>query len=172
MDPRTWGTTAEERDRAFACDRHLEDPDDAYYRGIDVDARPEVVFRWLCQLRVAPYSHDWIDNLGRRSPRSLTPGLENLEVGQRFMTIFELVEFEPDAQITLLTRRDGGAFGLVAVTYGVVRGEATGSRLLVKILIRRGRRRLRLPIGPRLELVMMRKQLRTLKQRAESPHRR
>jgi hypothetical protein len=54
---RTWGTTAAERALPFACDRFLGDPDDVLYRGIDVDAPPPVVFRWLCQMRIAPYSY-------------------------------------------------------------------------------------------------------------------
>jgi hypothetical protein len=138
--------------------------DEVYHRAIDVAAPAPAVFRWLCQLRVAPYSYDWLDNGGRRSPRSLTPGLERLEVGQRFMTIFALSAFEHDRQITLRLRRGGRLIGDLAVTY-LVSGEAQSSRLLVRLVIAYPDSpigwlgRLILPPG---DLIMMRKQLRTL----------
>ena len=151
------GSTAAERAATYPAHDVLPDAH-TLYRAVDVDAPPAVVFRWLCQLRVAPYSYDLLDNLGRRSPRTLTPGLENLEVGQRFMTIFTLVAFEPDRSLTLLmtARRARRLFGDVAVTYDVTpRGE--GSRLLA--VLRISRRSRALVYG---DAVMMRKQLRTL----------
>ena len=126
-------------------------------RAISIDAAPSIVFAWLCQLRVAPYSYDILDNLGRRSPRRRDPGLAHLEVGQRFMTMFALQSFVDDEQITLQSQG-------VAVTYAL-RSEAAGTRLHARVLF----------AGPRLvgrllalgDLVMMRKQLRTLKSLAE-----
>jgi len=166
---RHWGTSVEERRRSFSCDRWLPGPDEALYRGVTIDAPPEVVFRWLCQLRAAPYSYDWIDNWGRRSPRALTPGLERLAIGQRVMTIFELVEFEPGRHLTLRTLPSVRLFGTLLVTY-LVAPQAGGSRLLAKLVMRypsgaRGwlMRRL-LPTG---DLIMMRRQLLNLKRLAE-----
>src|SRR5262249_6937940 len=71
-DTRTWGSTPAERRMQFPCDRHLPACDDALFRAVSVAAPAPLLFRWLCQLRVAPYSYDWLDNFGRRSPRQLT----------------------------------------------------------------------------------------------------
>jgi hypothetical protein len=166
MLARTWGSTAVEREAPRACDLHLPDANDALWRALDVGAPPPTLFRWLCQLRVAPYSYDWLDNGGRRSPRALTPGVEQLALGQRFMKIFELVAFEPDRDITLLMRGARRLFGGLALTYHVSARGARGSRLLVKILVRHPTRahRVLLPWG---DLVMMRRQLLNLRALAE-----
>ena len=173
MIPYAWGATEAERAAAFPCDRHLVHADEAVFRAIDVDAPAAVVFRWLCQLRVAPYSYDWIDNLGRQSPRQLTPGLENLARGQTVMGGFELVDFERDRHLTAVTRPSvlDGVFGQFAVSYVVEPRGDTRARLVVKVLVRYGRG----PIGwltrglfPWGDLVMMRKQLLNLKRLAET----
>jgi len=165
----TWGTTPAERELAFPCDRHLPGTSEALFRAVDVNASPGVVFRWLCQLRVAPYSYDWIDNFGRSSPRELTPGLDALAVGQRAMGFFTLVEFERDGHLTFLAR--SGPLGDWAVTYRVLARGERGARLVVKLVVRYPdglvgwvlRR-----VAPWADLVMMRKQLLTLAGLAEA----
>jgi hypothetical protein len=129
------------------------------------------VWRWLCQLRVSPYSYDWIDNLGRRSPQTLTANLDQLEVGQRFM-IFRLADFEPGRSITLTT--DHRVFGQVAMTYRVTARSEQTSRLVAKLLVAHRSD----PFGwlmarilPAGDLVMMRRQLLNLKRLAESQER-
>ena len=166
----TWGSTPGERELPFACDRHLPRHDVAVHRAIDVAAPAATLFRWLCQMRVAPYSYDWIDNLGRRSPRRLTPGLDELEIGQRFMWIFNLVEFEPDLHLTL-AYRFAPTLGNYAVTYRVLPASSDRCRLVVKLLIAAPYRGPLRPVvrtvSPFADLFMMQKQLRTLKRLAE-----
>jgi hypothetical protein len=165
---RTWGASPEERRRAFPCDSFLPGADDAAYRAVDVEAPAAVLFRWLAQLRVAPYSYDWIDNLGRRSPRRLVPGLDALAVGQRVMTIFELVAFERERHLTLRSR-PSRLLGTYALTYLVVPVDARRCRLVVKILMAYPRplRAVLRRVMPLADLIMMRKQLLTLKRLAE-----
>jgi len=169
-----WGSTPAERELPFPGDRHLTAPSDVFFRAISVGAPPATIFRWLCQLRVAPYSYDWLDNpgfyVGRKSPPTLTPGLEQLELGQTFMTMFKLVEFERDSHVTLLSHRFRWVFGDVCVTYMVVPTGEANSRLVVKLL---GRYpdgpvgRVLQPTMPWLDLFMMRRQLLNLKRLAE-----
>jgi hypothetical protein len=165
---REWGSTEDERRRSYPCDSLLRDADHALFRAVDIAAPAATVFRWLCQLKVAPYSYDWIDNAGRQSPQALIDGLDRLEVGQRFMTIFELREFEAPGSITLW--HEGPVFGRVAVTYHV-EGDGNRSRLLVKLLVADPRGPLGLitrHVLPAGDLVMMRRQLRNLKALAEA----
>ncbi len=152
----------------FPCDALLPGADAALFRAVDVDAQPAVTFRWLCQLRAAPYSYDCIDNWGRTSPRTLTPGLEALAVGQAVMTIFDLAAFETDRHLTLVLRRGRALFGDVVCTYLVVPRAPGCSRIVVKMLVRyAGFRRVAGRLFPLGDLVMMRKQLLTLKRLAE-----
>jgi hypothetical protein len=167
----TWGTSAPDRSVSFPCEHHLPGAEDAYFRGLDIAAPAAVLFRWLCQLRVAPYSYDWIDNRGRRSPRSLTAVLERLSVGQSVMTIFKIVEFEVDRHLTIMTPRPSRLFGEVAVTYLIIRVHPSYCRLLVKVLVRHPPaaplHRLGRELLPWGDVIMMRRQMLNLKHLAE-----
>lgn len=164
-----WGSTGEERAQPFPCDRLIAAPQQTLFRAVDVVAPQAVTFRWLCQLRAAPYSYDRLDNLGRRSPQELTPGLELLEPGQRMQTIFRLIEFEPGRSLTM--RHRGRLFGQVACTYRADAVDERRSRIVVKVLVSHQPGgllgpllRLTLPSG---DLLMMRRQLLNLKRLAE-----
>jgi hypothetical protein len=158
-----WGASVAERAAPLPCDELLPDAPTRCDRAISVDAPAAVLFRRLCQLRVAPYSYDMLDNLGRRSPRELTPGVDRLEVGQRFMRIFTLASFVPGDHLTL--RAPG-----VAVTYAV-RASADRSRLVARVRFKAPGGRLGDALVGRVlalgDVVMMRKQLLTLKELAE-----
>ncbi|MFJ6194961.1 hypothetical protein [Micromonospora sp. NPDC092111] len=140
----------------------------SFVRAVDVAAPVPVVYRWLCQLKVAPYSYDLVDNLGRRSPRTLTPGADQLALGQRFL-IFEVVEFAHDDHLTgLIAQRHRRSYGDVAVTYRVTPG-AAGTRLVGRLDVGattafEQARRAALAVG---DALMGRKQLLTIKALAE-----
>ncbi len=75
---------------------------------------------WVAQLRRAPYSYDWIDNLGRRSPRRPDPSLRNLKAGDAFMYIFTVSccgQGHVEAKMT--SRIPRAIFGEVHIRYDV-----------------------------------------------------
>ncbi|HEV7655375.1 MAG TPA: hypothetical protein VGP36_11685 [Mycobacteriales bacterium] len=164
----SWGAVAAERARPLPCDRILPQADLVLHRAVDVAAPAARTFRWICQLRAAPYSFDRLDNGGRRSPRRLTPGLELLEVGQPVMRIFTLVDFTAGEQLTIRLDSERGRrwFGEGVATYAAVPAGPDRSRLLVRYRLSGldPFRRRALVYG---DLIMMRKQLRTLAHLAE-----
>ncbi|MEV8377279.1 hypothetical protein AB0P21_31355 [Kribbella sp. NPDC056861] len=158
--PWIWQATADEVAAEYACDRFITGPTVGCWRAADSTASAERLFRWLCQLRVAPYSYDLVDNFGKASPRTLTADVDQLELGQTFMTIFELADFVPGEQLTLriADRRALGLFGDVAVTYLAATAPA-GSRLVVKLALPARGNAVRRTVLAWGDLLMMRKQV-------------
>lgn len=161
-----WGVTDSEMSRGYPCDDFVASPTLRAWRGVSVAAPATAVWPWVGQVRLAPYSYDWIDNLGRRSPRQLM-GLPEPRVGEAFTTaggrrLGRIVSVEPGKQLTGTIM---GAF----MSYVLVPQTHDTTRLLLKVVMRTTRwTALGLSVG---DLVMARRQLLILKQLAEHHHR-
>jgi hypothetical protein len=163
--PWAWGATDPEIDDAYPCAALVPEPAARMIRAVDVAAPADHAFRWVAQLTQAPYSYDLVDNLGRRSPRTLTPGADALEPGTPFVMIFQVVDVVPGREVTGVgrpgpTRR----FGPMACTYRVTPTGERSCRLIGRLDLTAGLLAAPIAWG---DLVMMRKQLLTLAACAE-----
>lgn len=167
--PDRWGATLEEHARCYPADDVLTGPVRRLTRAVTAQAPADIGYRWLCQLAVAPYSYDWIDNLGQRSPQWLTPGAEHLELGQEMM-VCGLVDITPGHQYTGrgLPRAER-LYGRLAATYAAEPIDSQSCRLLCRLVIAEpsGLGRIRAAALAWGDVVMMRKQLLNLAQLAE-----
>ena len=161
-----WGVTNDETMLAYPCDDFVPAPVLRAWRGVHVGAPAAAVWPWVGQVRLAPYSYDWIDNRGRRSPPQLM-GLPEPRVGDRFTTTGgraagRIVSVDPGRQLTGTIM---GAF----MSYVLVPQADDTTRLLLKVVARPSRlAALGLSVG---DLVMARRQLLNLKHLAENSRR-
>lgn len=160
-----WGVSDDEVVRSYPCDDFVTASALQVWRGVTVEAPAEVVWPWVAQVRLAPYSYDWIDNLGRRSPRELV-GLPEPRVGDRFTAVGgrelgRIVSVDPGKQ---LTGTIIGAF----MSYVVVAQDHDTTRLLLKVVMQFNRLiGIGLSVG---DLIMARRQLLNFKHLAEQHH--
>lgn len=157
-----WGVSEAETRRRYPCDEFVRDPTLEAWRGVSVDADPATVWARLRQVRLAPYSYDLIDNLGRRSPGEQRD-LPEPRLGDPFTRAFgrdqgRVVAVEPGEHLTATIM--GAHLSYVVVPAG----ERT--RLLLKVVART-----RPWLAPALslgDLVMARRQLLRLGSLAEA----
>lgn len=158
-----WGVTDAEVARRYPCDDVVSKPVMQAWRAVTVAAAPQQVWAWVTQIRLAPYSYDWIDNRGRTSPQRLQD-LPQPVVGEPFTTaagrrLGRILSVETDKQLT-------GRIAGVVISY-VLEPDGEATRLLMKLAAPTGRL-----VAPALvlgDLVMARRQLLNLKRLAEQP---
>jgi hypothetical protein len=169
----TWGTTRDEADATLPGDELLPDAHGVATRAITVDAPASAVWPWLAQMGPSPrggaYTYDWIENLLGLNMHSADAVLEEFqhpEVGERFgfgKNAMTFTRVEPER--ALVMRSADGNW-----VWSFVLEESDGKTRLIS------RNRFRLPhLKDRIgmipmepgSLVMERKMLRGIKQRAE-----
>jgi hypothetical protein len=156
-----WNVSDDEVARSYPCDEFVAGPTLQAWRAVTVRATPEVLWQWVIQIRLAPYSYDLIDNLGRRSPQRLM-GLPDPVVGESFSTAAgrpfgRVLAVQPTEHLT------GEIMG-ACISYVLV-SEGPSTRLVMKIVTATSRW-----LAPFLsvgDLVMARRQLLNLKTLAE-----
>jgi hypothetical protein len=160
-----WGVTTDETRRRYPCDEIVPEAAFQAWRGVSIRATPDAVWPWVAQIRLGPYSYDWIDNLGRRSPQQLR-GLPDPVVGESFTTALggrrlgRIVAVTPGEHLT-------AQIGGVVMSYLLV-PDGSDTRLLLKIVTAGWR-----AVAPLLsvgDLIMARRQLLNLARLAESGH--
>lgn len=132
----SWGIHPEEVSQKFTCDSILKGQKDSYFRAVTIKAPAELVFRWICQMKIAPYSYDLLDNHNLQSPQELIEGTENLTIGDKMMTIFSVVDFAKNKEITLKMDTPPKPYDKLdvptVITYKINHLNPTTCRLIVK----------------------------------------
>jgi len=160
-----WGVTQQEVARDYPCDEVVRRPVLQLWRGVTVETSPAQVWPWLCQLRLAPYSYDWLDNLGHRSPRELR-GLPDPRPGEPFSCVAGRFEVGRVLSVAHEQQLTASVMGAVMSYVLSPAGPAT-TRLLLKVVMQHGHW-----YAPTLAVgdwPMARRQLKNLKALAETP---
>lgn len=88
----TWGSTTQEVAFALPGDEIVEKPDFNATRGISISAPAEEIWKWIIQIgskKAGWYSIDWLDNGSIPSSFEILPEFQNIEIGQ-------FIAFTPD----------------------------------------------------------------------------
>jgi hypothetical protein len=125
-----WGVTDAEVRLRYPCDAFVPAPAFQAWRGVNVRAGAEQLWPWVTQIRLAPYSYDWVDNLGRRSPQE-QQSLPDPEVGEHFTTaagrkLGRILSVTRNEQLT-------GRIAGVVMSYVLV-PDGAQTRLLLKLV--------------------------------------
>jgi hypothetical protein len=169
----TWGATEAEATARLPGDELLEDADGIATRAITIDAPASAVWPWLAQMGPSPrggaYTYDWLENLLRLDMHSVDrvlPEYQHPQVGEGFgfgENQMRYARVDPE-HVLALRSLDGNW------VWSFVLEERDGrTRLISRNRFRLPRLRDRLGMVPMepASLVMERKMLRGIQQRAE-----
>lgn len=169
----TWGTTAAEPTARLPGDELLEDADGVATRAISITAPADSVWPWIAQMGPSPrggaYTYDWIENLlglNMHSADRVLPEYQQPELGEGFGLGANRMQFarvEPCHVLAMRSADGNWVWSFVLEEHDGV------TRLISRNRFRLPRLRDKLGMIPMElgSLVMERRMLRGIKQRAE-----
>ena len=174
--------TAAERSKSLPGDDLIPDPIGAVNHAITIRRPPHDVWPWLAQMgsgRAGWYSYDFIDNGGRRSAERILPEFQHVMVGTVFQAlpgakdVFVVAQCEPERNLVLSWRLPDGRY---QTTWAFVleQPQHDQTRLIVRGRVASGYRPYGLPqwvallLGRPAHFIMQRKQLLSIRDRAEA----
>lgn len=173
-----WGATDAEVARSMPGDDMVQHPTFNATRAVTIQARPEQIWPWLVQMgmtRAGWYSYDWVDNLGRPSAERIIPELQHVAVG-------DVIPMSPDGKQGLRVKAFepnewmlwGDTKGGSTWCWGLYPQDENYMRLLTRVRIRYHWTSPLLLLDLLVEftdIIMMRKCMLGIKQRAERANR-
>lgn len=172
----TWGATRDEARRRLPGDELLEEADGTATRAITINAPPTAVWPWIAQMGPSPrggaYTYDWIENLLGLDIHSADRVLEEFQhpqIGEGFGFGANQMRYARVEREHVLTMRSANGNWVWTFVLG---GDNGRTRLISRNRFRLPRLRDRvgmIPMEPG-SLVMERKMLHGIKQRAERLH--
>lgn len=168
-----WGATEEEAASRLPGDELLEDADGVATRAIDIAAPPSAVWPWIAQMGPAPrggaYTYDWIENLlglDMHSAEEVLPEFQHPEVGDVLgygTNRMRVERVEPERVLAWRTEDGNWVWTFVLSGHDGTTRLISRNRFRLPTLVARVGM---LPMEP-ASLVMERKMLRGIKERAE-----
>jgi hypothetical protein len=168
-----WGATEEEAASRLPGDELLEDADGVATRAMDIAAPPSAVWPWIAQMGPAPrggaYTYDWIENLlglDMHSAEEVLPEFQHPEVGDVLgygTNRMRVERVEPERVLAWRTEDGNWVWTFVLSGHDGTTRLISRNRFRLPTLVARVGM---LPMEP-ASLVMERKMLRGIKERAE-----
>lgn len=168
-----WGASTEEITLSMPGDNIVSNPTFTATRAIVIDATPEEIWPWIIQMgyqRAGFYSYDRLDNDGVPSADHFIPEFQRLEVGDSIPLTshdyIKVIAIDPHHSMVWKYKSDDTST-IFTWTWGLYRQNDLQTRLLTRLRYRVSDLHSQLMLEF-FEIVMMRKCMVGIKQRAES----
>jgi hypothetical protein len=168
-----WGATDDEINRSMPGDEIVQSPTFNATRAVTIKAQPEEIWPWIIQVgykKAGFYCYDWFDNDGIPSADCIMPEYQNLKVGDLIpLSVFvyvKVVELRQNQSMLWVFQEGCGPWTGSTWAWELQRKDAQHTRLLTRLRVRSESLISRIMLDF-FEIVMMRKSMLGIKERAE-----
>lgn len=168
-----WGATDAEINRSMPGDNIVQNPTFKATRGVTIRAQPEEIWPWIVQIgykKAGFYCYDWFDNDGVPSAERIVPEYQNLKVGDLIplsaVMYVKVTELNPNQSMLWVFQEGSGPWTNSTWAWELYQRDTQHTRLLTRLRVHTDSIISRVMLDF-FEIVMMRKSMLGIKQRAE-----